>query len=176
WHCGETCAVDGRDAIFRKELPQHCGVLIGDRGAELTEHPRWEAKTCRDGVKVSRTRACPGPYEQFMRVAGSDDLVHERVDGRATAVDDALAADLDHRCVRQDSEVCRRCRLRLKLRVRERSLYEERLELRRRVGHRFSISSLQSNALLGGGRQTVHKITGPHQFQRSLCRHAPAIA
>src|SRR5262249_41790160 len=104
------------------------------------EHPRREAKPCCDRIEVPRTRACPSPYQQFMRLADGDDLVHERIDDRAAAVDDALPADLDHRCVRQDSEVRRLPRLRLKLRVRERALYEERLEVRRRVGHRGSPS------------------------------------
>ena len=35
----------------------------------------------------------------------------------------------------QDSEVCRRLRGRLKLRVGQRSLHEERLQFRRRFGH-----------------------------------------
>jgi hypothetical protein len=59
--------------------------------------------------------------------ASSDDLVHERVDGRTAAIDDALPADLDDCCIRQDAEVGRFRRGRLKLCVRERSLHEKRL-------------------------------------------------
>ena len=79
--------------------------------------------------------ACAGPDQQLVGRAGGDDLVHERVDGRAAAVDDALSADLDHRRVRQDPEVRRCLRCRQKLRVGQRPLHEERLELCRRVGH-----------------------------------------
>ena len=38
-HRREPCAADGGDAVFRKQLPQHGGVLIGDRGAELRRAP-----------------------------------------------------------------------------------------------------------------------------------------
>jgi hypothetical protein len=41
-----------------------------------------------------------GADQQFVRLASGDNLVHERVDGRTAAVDDALSADLDHRRVR----------------------------------------------------------------------------
>ncbi len=80
-----------------------------------------------------------GADQQLVGLAGGDDLVHERVDGRAAAVDDALSADLDHCRVRQDPEVRRRVRRRQKLRVGQRSLHEERFELRRRVGHGESL-------------------------------------
>ena len=96
----------------------------------------------------------PVPISSLCVLAGGDDLVHKRVDGRAAAVDDALSADLDHRRVRQDPEVRRRLRRRQKLRVGQRSLHEERLELRRRVGHwvSFVVSFVwfDSSSLIGG--------------------------
>ena len=79
--------------------------------------------------------ACASPDQQLVVVANGDNLVHERVDGRAAAVDDALSADLDYRRVRQDPEVRRRIRRYLELRVGQRSLHEERFKLHRRVRH-----------------------------------------
>src|SRR5262245_10720193 len=76
-----------------------------------------------------------GPDQHLVRPAGGDDLVHKGVDGRTPAIDDALSADLDHCCVRQDSEVFGCPRGRLKLRIGQRSLHEERLEFRRHFGH-----------------------------------------
>ena len=143
----------------------------------MREHPRREVEPCRDRVDVPRTRACPGPNKQFMRLADGDDLVHERVDGRAAAIDDALPADFDHRRVRQDSEVRRRRRLRLKLWVRERSLHEERLELRRRVSHGVSPSRrLNAMHCLAKARKLDGKSLPPDSSGGSLCRHAPALA
>ena len=121
--------------MLRQELPQHRGVLVGDRGAELREHARRQVEPRRDRVEVAGAGAGAGPDQQLVGLAGGDDLVHQRVDGGAAAVDDALSADLDHRRVRQDPEVRRRLRRRQKLRVGQRTLHEERLELRRRVGH-----------------------------------------
>ena len=83
--------------MFRQELSQHRGVLIGDRIAELREHSRWQAEPRRDRVEVPRACACAGPDQHLVRLAGGEDLVHERIDGRAAAVDDALPADLDSR-------------------------------------------------------------------------------
>ena len=79
--------------------------------------------------------ACAGPDQQLVGVASGDDLVHERVDGRTAAIDDTLSADLDHRRVGQDPEVRRRVHRSHKLRIGERTLHEERLELRRRRCH-----------------------------------------
>jgi hypothetical protein len=42
---------------------------------------------------VSGARA--GPNQQLVDLANGDNLVHEQVDGRTAAVDDALSADLD---------------------------------------------------------------------------------
>jgi hypothetical protein len=76
-----------------------------------------------------------GSDQELVGVASGDNLVHERVDRRTAAVDDALSADLDHGCVRQDAEVRRRLRRCLELRVGQRSLHEERFKLRRWVRH-----------------------------------------
>jgi hypothetical protein len=110
-------------------------VLIGHRSAQLRQHPRRQAKPRCDRIKMSGPRPGAGSDQQLMGFAGGDDLVHQRINGHAATVDDALPADLDHRGVRQDPKIRRRLRRRLQLRVGQRSLHEERLELRRRVGH-----------------------------------------
>ncbi len=148
--------------MLREELPQHHGVLIGDRGAELREHARRQVKPRRDRVEVPGPGACAGPDQQLVGLAGGDDLVHERVDGRAAAVDDALSADLDHRRVRQDPEVRRRLRRRQKLRVGQRSLHEERLELRRRVGHGNAFRRFQELFILSS--DLIHLMELPHNL------------
>ena len=66
---------------------------------------------------MPRPGAGAGSDQELVGVARGDDLVHERVDGRTAAVDDALSTDLDHRRVRQDAEVRRRVRCRQELRV-----------------------------------------------------------
>ena len=66
--------------------------------------------------------------------AGKHHLTALRVDFKFL-IDDALPADLDHVCVRQDSKVRRRVRLRLKVGVGKRSLHQKRFELRRGAGH-----------------------------------------
>ena len=104
---------------------------------------------------MARARAGAGPDQHLVRLAGGDDLVHERVDGRAAAVDDALSADLDHGCVRQDSEVRRLVRLRLQLRVGQRSLHQERFELRRGAGHGILPLAAGSHARVGAGVQAL---------------------
>ena len=121
--------------MLREELPQHRRVLIGNRGAELREHAGRQAKPGRDRVEMPGPGACSGPDQELVDLAGSDDLVDERVDRGAAAIDDALSADLDHGGIRQDPEVRRRLRRSHKLRIGERTLHEERLELRRRVCH-----------------------------------------
>ena len=77
-----------------------------------------------------------GADQQLVGLAGGDDLVDQRIDRGAAAVDDALSADLEHRRVRQDPEVRRCLRRRQKLRVGQRTLHEERLELRGCCCHR----------------------------------------
>src|SRR5262249_44176800 len=99
-------AADGGDAVLRKQLSQHRGVLIGNRGAELREHPGWQSKPCRDRVEMPRPRAGSGPDQEFMGVAGGDNLVDERVDRWPGTVDDALATDLDDGGGGQDPVVC----------------------------------------------------------------------
>jgi hypothetical protein len=103
--------------------------------AELRKHACWQTEPSRDRVKMPGPGACAGPDQQLVDVANGDNLVHERVDGRTAAVDDALSADLDYRRVRQDPEVRRRIRRCLELRVGQRSLHEERFKLHRRVRH-----------------------------------------
>ncbi len=49
-HRREPGAIDRGDAVFREKLPQHHGVLIGDRGAKLREHARRQVKSRRDRV------------------------------------------------------------------------------------------------------------------------------
>jgi hypothetical protein len=44
---------------------------------------------------MPRPRASSGPDQEFIGLAGGDDLVDERVDRGAATVDDALATDLD---------------------------------------------------------------------------------
>jgi hypothetical protein len=61
--------------------------------------------------------SCASPDQQLVRLAGGDNLVHERVDRRAAAVDDALSADLENRRVRQDPKVRRSLHRSEKLRV-----------------------------------------------------------
>jgi len=68
-------------------------------------------------------------------LAGSDNLVDERVDRGAPAIDDALSADLDHGGIRQDPEVSRRVHRSHKLWIGQRTLHQERFELRGRVCH-----------------------------------------
>jgi hypothetical protein len=51
--------------------------------------------------------SCAGPDLQLVRLASGDNLVHERVNRRAAAVDDALSADLENRGVRKDPKVRR---------------------------------------------------------------------
>ena len=121
--------------MLGEQLPQHRGVLIGNRGAELREHACRQVKPGRDRVEVPGPGACAGPDQQLVGPCGRRRSLHQRVDRRAAAVDDALSADLDHGRVRQDPEVRRGLRRRQKLRVGQRTLHEERLELRRRVGH-----------------------------------------
>ena len=86
-----------------------------------------------------------GADQQLVVLAGGDDLVDQRIDGRAAAVDHALPADLDHRGVRQDAEVRRRLRRRQKLRVGQRPLHQERFELRCCVCHDVPLKSAQFN-------------------------------
>jgi hypothetical protein len=76
-----------------------------------------------------------GPDQELVDLAGRDNLVDERVDRGASSIDDALSADLDHCGIGQDPEVRRRVRRSHKLRIGERTLHEERLELRRRGCH-----------------------------------------
>ena len=71
----------------------------------------------RDRVEMSDPGACAGPDELLVGLAGGDDLVHERVDGCASAVANALPADLDHRRLRQNPVVRRLRRRRQKVRV-----------------------------------------------------------
>jgi len=72
----------------------------------------------------------------FFRVLGTPPAAGQPfTDSRAAAIDDALPADLDHVCVRQDSKVRRRVRLRLKVGIGKRSLHQKRFELRRGAGH-----------------------------------------
>src|SRR3954469_4824299 len=85
--------------------------------------------------------ACTGANQHHVRLAGGDDLVNQGIDGGTAAVDDALSADLDDCCIRQDAEVCRRLRGRLKLRVGQGALHEKRLQFRRRVGHKVLVSA-----------------------------------
>lgn len=97
--------------------------------------------------------ACAGSDQQLVVLAGGDDLVHERVNGRPAAVDDALSADLDHRRVRQDP-IVRRCRGRgQKLRVGQRPLHEECLKLWCRVGHGPSFIVSINRSQQSGDRQ-----------------------
>jgi hypothetical protein len=84
---------------------------------------------------MPRPGACSGPDQELVRLAGSDDLVDERVDRGAPSIDDALSADLDHGGIRQDSEIRRRIGRSHKLRIGERALHKERLELGGRVCH-----------------------------------------
>ena len=130
---------------FARSCPRNRGVLVGDRGAKLREHARRQVKAGRDRVEMTGAGAGAGADEQLVVLAGGDDLVHERVEARAAAVDDALPADLDHRGVGQDLEIRRCVCRRQKLRVGQRSLHEERFELGRRVGH--GVPFVVSNAV-----------------------------
>ena len=121
--------------MLRHELTQHLGVLIGDRAPELRQHAGRQAQARCDRVEVARARARARPDQHLVRLARGDDLIDERIDGRAAAIDDALPANLDHVCVRQDSKIRRRVRLRLKVGVGKRSLHQERFKLRRGAGH-----------------------------------------
>src|SRR5262245_51340620 len=78
---------------------------------------------------------CSGPDQELVDLAGRDNLVDEWVDRGATAVDDALSADLDHGGIGQDSELRRRIDRSDELWIGKRTLHEERLELRRRICH-----------------------------------------
>ena len=78
----EPGTVDCGDAVLREELPQHRGVLIGNRGTELRKHACWQTEPSRDRVKMPGPGACAGPDQQLVDVANGDNLVHERVDGR----------------------------------------------------------------------------------------------
>ena len=122
--------------MFGEELTEHRGVLVGDRGAELRQHAGRKVERRRDRVEVAGARAGAGADQHLVRLAGGDDLLHQRIDGGAAAVDDALAADLDHRRVRQDPKIGRLLRRGLKVRIGQRALHEERLQLRCRVRHR----------------------------------------
>ena len=106
-----------------------------------------------------------GPDKQLMGLSDGDDLVHERVQGRATAVDDALPADLDHRRVRQDPEVLRRLRRLQKPCVGQRTLHEERLELRRRIGHGNTFRRFQELFILSSN--VIHLMELPHNSRNS---------
>ena len=70
--------------------------------------------------------AGPRADQKLVFLAGGDDLVHQRVDGRATAIDDALPADLDHRGVWENPVVGRGLRRGEQLSVGQRSLHQER--------------------------------------------------
>ena len=144
-HSREPGVADRGNAVLGEELPQHFGVLTGDRRAELRQQARRQTEPRRDRVEMSGPSAGAGPDQKLVLLAGGDDLVHQRIDGRAAAIDDALPADLDHRRVWQDPVVRRRLRRRQQLRVGQRPLHQERLELRRIVGHGSAFHVSTSN-------------------------------
>src|SRR5215471_14862797 len=130
----------------------------------------------RDRVEVPGPGACSGPDQKLVDLAGRDNLVDERVDCGATTVDDALSANLDHGGIRQYPELRRRVHRGHKLRIGERTLYEERFKLRRRVCHEGT-SFLFSNA--GHERQqplsTLPRAPRPPLFSPTATfRKAPA--
>ncbi len=134
-HGREPGAVDRGDAVLGHELPQHDRVLVGNGGAELREHARRQAQPGRDRIEMPGAGAGPGPDQKLVGLAGLHDLVDQRIDRRAAAIDHALPTDLDHGGIRQDAEIRRRVRRRHKLGIRERPLHQERFELRRVGGH-----------------------------------------
>jgi hypothetical protein len=135
-HGREPGAADRGDTVLRKELPQHRCILIGNRGAELREDAGRQAKPGRDRVEMSRPGAGSGSDQELVGLAGRGNLIDQRIDRGTPSIDDALSADLDHGGIRQDPEVRRRIRRSHKLRIGERTLHEERLELCGRVFHR----------------------------------------
>ena len=68
-HGRKSGAIDGGDTVLGEELPQHCGVLIGDRSAELREHARRQIEPGRDRIEMSGPRACAGPDQELVRLA-----------------------------------------------------------------------------------------------------------
>jgi hypothetical protein len=90
------------------------------------------------------------------------------IQGRATAVDDALPADLDHRRFWQDPEVLRRLHRLQKPRVGQRSLHEERLELRR-IGHGNTFRRFRELLILSSDVVTSYGTTSQFaKFMRSF--------
>jgi hypothetical protein len=82
-------------------------------------------------------------------LAGGDDLVHQRIDRRAAAIDDALSADLENRRIRKNPKVRRSVHRSQKLRVGQRALGKKRLKLRGRRCHGDNPSV--SNTVIGAG-------------------------
>ena len=122
--------------MLGEKLPEHRGVLVGDRGAVLRQHAGRQVERRRDRIEVPGAGAGAGPDQHLMGLARGDDLVDQRVDRGPAAVDHALPADLDHRRVGEDAEVRRRLGRRQKLGIVQRSLHQQRLERRRRLGHK----------------------------------------
>jgi hypothetical protein len=122
--------------VLGEQLSQHRRVLIGDRGAELRQHAGGQVEAGGDRIEVASARPGAGPDQHFVRLAGGYDLLDQRIDGGAPAVDHALAADLDHIGVRKDAEINCRLRRRDQLGVGQRALHQQRLELGRRACHR----------------------------------------
>ncbi len=116
-------------------LAEHGRVLVRHRGAELGEHASRQIEAGGDGIEVARAGAGAGADEHLVRLAGGHDLIHQRINGRAPAIDDALAADLDDAGLGEDAEIRRGLRRRLKLRIGQRPFHEKRFELRCGVGH-----------------------------------------
>ncbi|MFT3850364.1 MAG: hypothetical protein QM739_17320 [Propionivibrio sp.] len=146
----KTGAIDGGNAVLGEKLPEHRGVLVGHRSAELRQHAGRQTESGGDGIEMPGARAGAGPDQQRVDLAGGDDLVHERVNGGPAAVDDALPADLDDARIRQYPEVGGRSGCFGQLRVGQRSLHEERFELRRRAVHTDSFRRVHSLSRHGG--------------------------
>jgi hypothetical protein len=83
---------------------EHAGVLHADEGAEDAEHPGRHAEVEADTVGVPGARAGAGANDHLVVGKILDQLIKEREHRGAAAVDEALAPDLDHICLRKDGQ------------------------------------------------------------------------
>jgi hypothetical protein len=103
-------------------------VLPGHRAADVGQDAGRQAQLGGQRVEVARPRAAPRPDQQLMLALGRDELLDERVDRVAAAVDQALAADLHDVGIWENGVVRRGVGGGQQLGVRQGAAHEHRLQ------------------------------------------------
>src|SRR6516165_9014710 len=94
---GKLCELrrlDERDAILGQKVVEQSGVLHADERAKNTQDAGRQAKVETDAIRMAGPCACTGTDDHLVAAEIFDDLLDQRKNRDAAAIDKALAANL----------------------------------------------------------------------------------